>query len=293
MVAMQSSEAAARLDRRLAFAALAALAALPWPAWAQPDAASRRLKVGVEAALQASGLAQRLAGAFGRDTGLAIGWQTGPSGEVLARLERGELDAALTLAPALELALQSQGLIHDRRPLARTELVLVGPAPRPASRKEPARRDPVGVAGSRDAVEALTRIAAAGQRGDAGFVASGEPTGAQAIEQALWRAVGPQPVGPWLRSAGPGPTAVLDLARETGSYALVERGVWSAQAPTRARKGALAVLLEGDPQLAAVYQVMRSARARHPAGALLVSWFGGASGQRVVAGYGHGYRPAA
>ena len=211
MVAMPPSEGLARRH------ALAALASLAWPAWAQTDPAVRRLKVGVEAALQASGLAPRLASAFGRDTGLGITWQAGPSGEILAQLERGELDAALSLAPALELALQSQGLIWDRRPLARTELVLVGPAPRPATRKQPASGDPAGVAGSRDAVEALGRIAAAGQRGDAGFVASGEPSGAQTIEQTLWRAVGPQPMGPWLRSAGPGPTAVLDLARETGS----------------------------------------------------------------------------
>lgn len=259
------------------------------PVWSQPDPASRRLKVGVEAALDASGLAQRLASAFGRDTGIAIEWSSGPSGEVLARLERGELDAALTQAPALELALQSQALIHDRRPVAQTELVLVGPALRPATRKTPASGDPAGVAGSRDAVVALGRIAAAGQRGEAGFVASGEPSGAQAIEQALWRAVGPQPVGPWLRSAGPGATAVLDLARETSSYALVERGVWSAQASA----GGLGVLLAGDPQLAAVYQVMRAARTRHPAGALLVNWLGGSTGQRVVAGFGRGYRRAA
>lgn len=268
--------------------ALAVLAALAGPAWAQPGPAERRLRVGVEAALQASGLAQRLASAFGRDTGLAIAWQAGPSGDVLGALERGELDAALTQAPALELALQSQALIHDRRPVARSELVLVGPARRPATRKQPASGDPAGATGSRDAVEALGRIAAAGQRGEAGYVACGEPTGAQAIEQALWRAVGPQPVGPWLRSAGPGPTAVLELARETAGYALVERGVWSAQAQT----GGLAVLLEGDPQLAALYQVMRSSRTRHPAGALLVNWFGGSNGQRVVAGFGRGYRRA-
>lgn len=268
---------------------LGVLAGLALPAFGQRPA-SKRLLVGVEAALQASGLAQRLRQAIGRDTGLAIEWRAGPSGALLPLLERGELDAALTQAPEPELALERQSLLHDRRPVARSELVLVGPAPRRAAgSKRPARGDPAGVAGGRDAASALARIAEAGARGDAAFIAAGEPSGAQALEQALWKTLGPQPLGPWLRTAGAGPTAVLDLARQTQSYALVERGVWLA----RGGGSGLALLVAGDPRLAATYHVMRAFRANPPGGRLLVSWLAGPSGQRTVRAFGRGYRPAA
>lgn len=269
---------------------LLALAAAGWGfgAGAQQPA-SKRLVVGVEATLQASGLAARLAEAIGRDTGLTIDWRPGASGVLLPQLERGELDAALTHEPEVEAALLRQNLIHDRRPVAATELVLVGPAPKRATKKQPASGDPAGIAGGRDGAEALRRIVAAGERGEALYVASGEPSGTRHVEQALWKAIGPQPVGAWLRSAGSGPGAVLALAREQQAYALVERGLWAAQG---AGSG-LAVLVEGDARLAATYHVMRAFRVNHPAGKLLVGWLAGPNGQRVVAGYGQGYRRAA
>ncbi|WP_353093167.1 substrate-binding domain-containing protein [Methylibium sp.] len=269
--------------RRAALGALAAALVGPVRAQRSPD---RLITVGVEADLQASGLAARLRTAVARDTGLAIDWRPGPSGLLLPQLERGELDAALTQAPELELALERQNLVHDRRPIASSDFILVGPAPLKATKKLPARGDPAGIAGERDAAAALGRIVAAGERGETAFVTASEPSGARALEQKLWKAAGPQPVGPWLRTAGPGPTAVLALARETGGYAFVERGLWSALG---AGSG-LAVLVEGDPRLQVSYHVMRSFRVNHPGGKLLVNWLAGPNGRRVVAGFGRGYR---
>jgi tungstate transport system substrate-binding protein len=272
------------LRRRLVTAAAAALAL---PAAAQP--ASKQLRVGVEASLQASGLASRLAQAIGRDTGLGIEWRAGPSGLLLPQLERGELDAALTCAPELELSLQRQNLIHDRRPVARVGYVLIGPAPRKATRKTPAGGDPAGVAGGRDVARALSLIAVAGARGAASFVVSGEPSGARALEQSAWLAAGPQPLGPWLRTAAPGPQGVLALAREMQAYALVERGVWLAAGTG----SGLAVLVEDEARLTVSYHVMRPFRVNHPGGKLLVAWLAGPNGQGTVADFGRGYRPAA
>ncbi|WP_428420923.1 substrate-binding domain-containing protein [Methylibium sp.] len=277
--------ATGRLGRRSALGALAALA-LPGFAQRSPD---HRITVGIEADLQASGLAARLRAAVARDTGLAIDWRAGPGGLLLPQLERGELDAALTQAPELELALEKQNLVHDRRPVALTDFVLVGPAPQKTSKKAAAGGDPAGIAGGRDAATALARIVAAGERGEAGFVTAGEPSGARALEQTIWKAAGPQPVGPWLRTAGAGPTAVLALARETRSYAFVEHGLWAALG---AGSG-LVVLVEGDPRLQVSYHVMRSFRVNHPGGKLLVNWLAGPNGRRVVAGFGRGYRPPA
>jgi tungstate transport system substrate-binding protein len=283
------------IDRRdwltLQLAALAgigatgpALAATPSPGATRT--AERLLQVGVEAALVASGLAARLRDSLRRDTGLVLQWVEGASGSLLPALERGELDAALTSAPETEAALERKGLVHDRRRIALTDHVLVGPKPVRATRKTPASGDPAQVAGGRDIGAALALVAAAGARSEASFIASGEPSGTRAIEQSAWKLAGPHALGPWLRTAGPGPLAALQLARETGGYALVERGVWLAAG---AGTG-LALLVEDPLRLETPYHVMRPFRSQHPAAKLAVSWLGGPNGQRVVAGFGRGYR---
>lgn len=270
-------------DRRRLLGLLA-FGAAGWATAQEPG--SKHLVVGVEATLFAAGLAGRLAEVLARDTGLAIEWRPAPSGLVLPQLERGDLDAALTHEPEVEAALGRKNLIHDRRAVAATEMVLVGPAPRRASKKAPASGDPAGVAGAADGAEALRRIAAAGERGEALYVACGEPSGTRHLEQALWRAVGPLPVGAWLRTAAPGPDAALALARELQAYAIIERGLWTA----RGEGSGLAVLVDGDARLAATYHVMRPLRSNHPAGKLLAGWLAGPNGRRVVGRFGRGYR---
>jgi ABC-type tungstate transport system permease subunit len=47
---------------------------------------------------------------------------------MLDALAAGELDVALGNAPTAEGRLDSQGLVHDRQPVASGEFVLVGPA---------------------------------------------------------------------------------------------------------------------------------------------------------------------
>lgn len=193
--------------------------------------------VGVDAALLASGLAPRLAAALLHDTGLRIAWHGGASGAVLERLERGELDAALVFDPPGEQALLAQHLVHDRRPVARTALVLVGPAPRRAGRRAAPGREgdlAAGAGPTRGVLRAaLERIAALGARGKACFVASGEPGGARTLEREAWQGLAP-PGASWWRTAGPGPAAALELARGSGGYALVERGLWQSLGPAAA-----------------------------------------------------------
>jgi tungstate transport system substrate-binding protein len=274
--------------RRRLLAGLAGTALVdPWGAQAQ-GRGERPIAIGVETSLHLSGLAARLATALARDTGLRIDWRPGPSGLLLPQLERGEIDAALTIAPELEAALLRQNLVHDHRAIARTGLVLVGPALRAAPKKELPRSDPAGVAGEPDAALALARIAAAGQRGEAVYIAPAEPSGVRMLEQALWKAAGPQPVGPWLRSTAAGPVAVLAMAREAQGYALVETGVWVTQAAAGQTTG-LAALLADDPRLRMTAHVMRAFRVNHPAGKLVVAWLAGRNGRRVVAGFGRGY----
>jgi len=263
--------------RRNALAALAA-AVLTGPVRAQQrQSLVDPLRLGVDQALIDSGLAKALQVGFGHDTGIAVRLVPGPSGPLLAALERGELDAALTNSPEAETALDKQGLVHDRQLIATSEFVIVGPAPKGKV------RDPAGVAGSHDAVEALVKIrdaAAAAAPGTLVFVSAGDGSGTHAAELALWRAAKIAPAAPWYVAADPKKGSHLAQIKHFGlyAYAIVERGAWAAQgfAP-------LAVLVDGDARQRTEVHVMRSFRVNHPAGKIFVAWIAGPKGRAIVA----------
>jgi len=260
--------------RPLLIAAGLALVGTPKVQAQQRRSLTDPLRVGADAALVDSGLAKALQQAFGRDTGIAVKLVRMPALPLLEALERGELDAGLTNAVDAELRLDQQGLVHDRQQIAAGEFVIAGP---PARGKTP---DPAGIAGTRDAAAAMSRIrdaALASAPGDVSFVSAGDGSGTHTVEQAAWRAAKIAPAGPWYLNAGS--TAALPaLARSRTAYVLIERGVWAS-----AGGGPLAVLVEGDPLLAEPVHVMRSFRVNHPAGKIFVTWISGPKGRRVVA----------
>lgn len=280
------------MKRRACLVHLPLLFAAPCaPGRAQPAAPARpataALRLGVEQVLAQSGLAARWQAAVRKDLGLALDLRPGPGQDLLRLLEAGELDAAITSAPQQEAALERQGLIHDRRAVAASRALLVGPP-----------KDPARIQGLTSASEALARIAAegalsqwavqTGQPGGTGYVAQGEASGLQAQEAQLWQPLGARAQGAWRRTAPPGPGEALKLASQWpvgGGYALVEHSVWA-----RAGKQPLKVWIDADPQLALVYSVARSFRVNHPAGKLLVAWLAGPMGRRVVGGAGAGWR---
>ncbi len=226
------------------------------------------MRLGVEQALTDSGLGIQFQRAFGRDTGIAVQLVPGASSTLLAALEQGELDAAITNAPAAEARLEKQGLAHDRRRIAVGDFVLVGPLEGTGKKAH----DPAGLRGGQDISAALATIA----QSQARFVTAGNGSGAHLAEQALWRAAKVAPATPWYLTA-PSGTPVLAHARAQGAYAVVERGVWLAQGGKP-----LAVLVENDPRLLAEVHVMRSFRVNHPAAKLFVQWVSGPGGRRVA-----------
>ena len=264
--------------RRLLLGAAASLA-VPLGAGAQQrESLDNPLRLGADQALVDSGLAAALQKGFGRDTGVAVLLVPGLALPLLEALERGELDAALTNAPEAEERLVNQGLAHDRRRIADTALVLVGPA---ATKKKP---DPARIAKMTDVAQALTtlRDAALASPGTISFLSAGDGSGSHVAEQALWRAAKIAPAAPWYVKAQPGSLAAQ--ARQQGAYALIERGVWLDRSGPP-----LAVLVDGDPRMALPVHVMRSFRANHPAAKLFASWIRGPKGRAIVAAQ-RGYR---
>lgn len=256
---------------------LSATGLAAWPR--QLPAQQRRslsdpLRLGVDPALMQSGLGPALQRAFGRDTGVAVQLVASPSLPMLEALDRGELDAALANAPEAESQVEAQGLVHDRREVARGEFILVGPAGQGRS------PDPAGIAGSASVTEALARLAEAAraQPGVVHFLSTGDGSGTHVAEQALWRRARVAPEAPWyLAAAAAGGFAAQVVAR--GAYALVERGAWTAAgaAPATVLRPAAA-----DPPALERVHVMRAFRVNHPAAKIFIGWIAGPQGRRVV-----------
>jgi len=251
----------------------AGVAALAIPAFAralQSRSVADPLRLAADDALVDSGLAPLLQRSFAHDTGVAIQLLRGPATTLLQALERGEHDAALSNAPALEMPLEKQGLVHDRRRITISDFVVVGPV---ALAKPLAAGHDVGLA--------LQRLAQA----EVPFVSRPDGSGTHLAELAGWRAAQTAPAGAWYRTA-PGGTTLVAAAREQNACTLVDRGVWAMQAV----KG-YTVLAEADPRLAVDVHVMRSFRVEHPGGKLFVKWIASDKG-RALAASQRGYRLA-
>ena len=267
------------LRRRLFFAATVSLAApRALAAGSGPAAAAGPLRVGVDRELAESGLAASLTRAFGRDTGIAVKLVSAPALAILEAVQNGEVDAALSNAPDAEVALDRQGLVHDRRVIAAGEFILVGPVARVRG-KQPAA--------GRSGVALLTALRERSQAGapDFVFLTAADGSGGHVVEQALWRAARIAPAAPWYAAVDPG-RAFIGQVRARAAYALVERGAWAALGGEP-----LAVVVEGDPALAETVHAMRSFRVSHPAGRIFVAWIAGGRGRRVAASH-RGYRAA-
>lgn len=259
-------------SRRLVLSMLAATA-MPAAHAVQRKSLTDPMRLGAEQALMDAGLATQFQKAFGRDTGVAVQLVPGRSAELLESLERGEVDAAMTNAPEQEIALEKKGLAHDRRLVATGDFVLIGPMEGTGKKA----KDPVGIAGERDVVAALARIAQAQAR----FIGAPNGCGAHLASLALWRAAKVSPAAPWFVEAKGNP---MDQALAENAYTLVERGLWLA----KARKP-FALMVEGDPRLATEVHVMRSFRVSHPAAKLFGQWVSGPQGARV-AGSSRGWK---
>jgi tungstate transport system substrate-binding protein len=262
---------------------LGSLWATPIAALAQrPDARANPLRFGADHALVDSGLAGALQRGFGRDTGILVQVVPGPALAILEAVGNGELDAALANAPEAETRLLDQGLVHDRRAIARGQFVIVGPA-RPAA----ARGDRAPTADSAASVLRTLHDGAAAAPNGGTFVSANDGSGTHLAEQAAWRLAKAAPQPPWYRPLATG-ERLIAAARAGGAHGVVEQGAWRALGGSP-----LVVLVARDPALAEAVHAMRSFRSPHGAGALFLRWISGPRGRAIVAGHGSYQLPVA
>ena len=221
-----------------------------------------------------SGLFDHILPAFTAGTGIAVRVVAVGTGAALRLGERGDVDVVLVHARAAEDRFVAEGFGVMRRDVMHNDFVIVGPA-----------ADPAGVRGLAGAPAALGRIAAA----EAPFVSRGDDSGTHKAELRLWAEAGGAPganARGWYREAGAGMGATLNTAQAMGGYALADRGTWLSFA----NRGALEVLVEGDPRLFNPYGVIQVNPARHPhvkaaEGRAFIAWLTGAEGQAAIAAF--------
>ena len=221
-----------------------------------------------------SGLFEYLLPKFEAKTGIKVKIVAVGTGQAIGIASRGDADVLFVHHKPSELAFVAAGEGVERFDVMYNDFVIVGPD-----------RDPAGVKGLNDAVEALKRIAAAG----AVFISRGDDSGTNKLELELWQAAGIDVMAPtngWYRAAGAGMGATLNTAAGLSGYTLTDRATWL----NFHNRGPLAILVQGDARLFNQYGVTLVNPRRHPAvkaalSQAFVEWLISAEGQEAIAGY--------
>jgi len=221
-----------------------------------------------------SGLFTFLLPAFTKATGIEVHVVAVGTGQALKIGERGDADVLLVHDRPAELKFVAAGYGVGRREVMYNDFIVVGP-----------KADPAKIAGSKDAVAAFKKIAAA----KAVFLSRGDASGTNAEELRIWAEAGidvKKEGDGWYRDTGSGMGATLNTASGIDGYTLADRGTWLSFK----NRGSLAILVEGDKRLFNQYGVMLVNPARHPnvkveMGQRFIDWLTSAAGQKTVADY--------
>ena len=227
--------------------------------------------------LYATGLLDRLAEEWGRESGVVVQFNPVGSGRALQIAANGDACMVFVHAPNLEAEYIRRGLIEEGRKFAYNYFIIAGPP-----------GDPAGVAGAGSAVEAFKRIYQAGEEGRALFVSRGDESGTHAREKLIWKLAGLDPAGrDWYIESGQGMSETLMLASEKRAYTLSDIGTY--------------LKLRGDGRISLnlyeiqdkvminVYSVYLSSKctgAEREAALDFIEFITGERGQGIIASYG-------
>jgi len=260
------------VNRRHLVSALAglALALVVGPAAAQ----DKFITVASTTSTEQSGLFGYLLPIFEKDTGIQVRVVALGTGQALDLARRGDADVVFVHDQAAEEKFLAEGFGVKRFPVMYNDFVIVGP-----------KSDPAKVAGSKDVLDALRKIAAS----QSPFVSRGDKSGTHAAELRYWKDAGVDleaKKGPWYKDTGSGMGPTLNTASAMNGYALTDRGTWLSFK----NRGDLVVLVEGDKRLFNQYGVMLVNPAKHPhvkkePGQQFVDWIVSPKGQQAIAGY--------
>ena len=253
---------------------IAALIAFAMGIGAAPAQDGKFIVVQSTTSTENSGLFRYLLPLFQKKTGIEVRVVAVGTGQAIKNAKNGDGDVLFVHAKKDEEKFVAEGWGVKRFDVMYNDFVFVGPA-----------KDPAHIAGMKDSIAALKKIAAA----KAPFASRGDDSGTNKKEIALWKAAGidvKKASGGWYSETGSGMGATLNTAVGMGAYTLTDRGTWISFKNRRDLK----IVVEGDAQLFNQYGVMLVNPAKHPhvkreAGQRFVDWLVSPEGQRTIAEY--------
>ena len=258
----------AKLSGIKAFIVLLFLALLGWLTSVVADD-RQSLRLATTTSIQNSGLLKELIPRFEEASGYRVELIVVGSGAALRLGRSGEVDAVLVHSPAAETAFMREGFGRDRAEVMRNDFIVVGP-----------HADPAGIKDSRNAAEAVSRIASRRAR----FVSRGDDSGTNKKETALWQTVEIDPFGnDWYFETGTDMAETLKTASRYGAYSLCDRGTWLALRKTLE----LTLLVVDRKRLNNTYSIIvvspKGRLGENPAGAReLLKWITSEDTQRFI-----------
>jgi tungstate transport system substrate-binding protein len=253
---------------------LALLSLLPFVLALAATAQDRSIVVASTTSTEQSGLFVHILPLFAQKTGIQVKVVALGTGQALDVGRRGDADVVFVHDRAAEDKFVADGHGVDRRDVMYNDFVLVGP-----------RTDPAKIAGGKDIVGAMRKVADARTP----FVSRGDKSGTHAAELRFFKEAGVDPNegrGSWYRETGSGMGPALNTASSMNAYILADRGTWLSFR----NRGDLAIAVEGDRKLFNPYGVILVNPAKHPhvkkAEALaFMDWLVSPEGQAAIAGY--------
>ena len=238
------------------------------------SAQQRSIVVASTTSTENSGLFGHILPLFKQKTGIDVRVVSLGTGQAIDVGRRGDADVVFVHAKPLEEKFVADGEGVRRFEVMYNDFVIVGP-----------KSDPAGIKGSKDAVAAFRKVAAA----KVPFISRGDKSGTHVAELDLWKQAGIDPQtgkGSWYREIGQGMGAALNTASAANGYVLADRGTWISFK----NRGDLMIVTEGDNRLFNQYGVILVNPAKHPSvkqaeGQAFIDWLVSAEGQKAIAEY--------
>ena len=245
--------------------------------FAQPSvhpASNYTIKLATTTSTENSGLLKYLLPEFEKDSGYKVHTIAVGTGKALRMGRDGDVDVLLVHAQKAEQQFMVEGHGEKRFGVMYNDFVIVGP-----------KADPANVLSSKNAVEALNKIASSKNL----FISRGDDSGTHKKEQALWQRANidvNKNSNHWYREAGQGMGKVLQMAGEMDAYTMTDRGTWLAYKA----KSPLNVAFEGDSVLFNPYGIIAVSAKKYPdlnsSGAkALMQWITSHKGQRLIGSF--------
>ena len=236
--------------------------------------AQQYITVASTTSTEQSGLFKHLLPIFEKKSGIQVRVVALGTGQALDMGRRGDADVVFVHARPLEEKFVAEGHGVRRHEVMYNDFVLIGP-----------KSDPAGIAGGKDAIQALRKILDK----KAAFVSRGDRSGTHFAELELWKAAGidlAKEKGPWYRDTGSGMGPTLNTAAGMNAYVLTDRGTWLSFK----NRADLVIAVQGDRRLFNQYGIILVNPARHASvkkemGQAFIDWVVSHEGQEAIAAY--------